>query len=46
MQGTVPLKVSNHVQPPLQWKLLTEASSLLVEKLERKNDVGEARHLA
>jgi len=46
MQGTFPLKVPNHFQTPLLQKLLTQASPLLVEKLELNHDVGEARHLA
>ena len=44
MQGTSPLKVPNHLQNPLQWKLLNQGSSLLVEKLERNTDVCEAHH--
>ena len=44
MQGTFPLKVPNHLQTPLHWKLLTQGSSLLVEKLERNTNVCEARH--
>ena len=44
MQGTFPFKVPNHLQTPLHWKLLTQGSSLLVEKLERNTDVCEARH--
>ena len=44
MQGTFPLNVPNHLQTPLHWKLLTQGSSLLVEKLERHTNVCEARH--
>ena len=35
-----------HFQTSSEQKLLTQASPLLVEKLELNNDVGEARHLA
>ena len=41
-----PSKCPTIFKTPWQQNFLTQASPLLVEKLELKNDVGEARHLA
>lgn len=45
MQGTFPLQMPNHFQAPLQRKLFTQVSPLLVRELDLNNDVGGAHHL-
>jgi hypothetical protein len=45
MQGTFPLQMPNHIQAPLQRKLFTQVSPLLVRELDLNNDVGGAHHL-